>query len=222
MRLAVGTEIHAQALLFDMDGTLVSSRVMVEKLWRAWCEAHGVDFDDVLPQLHGVRLADSVRRFTPPGYDVEAEIRQMYDTELHCTDGVVPIAGARELLDSLPPARWTIVTSADHALAKVRLDVTGIAVPPKMVGGEEVTHGKPHPEPYLEGARRLGYAPSECLVFEDARAGIESGLAAGARVLALATGHEGEIPADVDWLPDLAALRFVDVGPQGVRLRVVG
>jgi sugar-phosphatase len=221
MRLAVGTELHAQALLFDMDGTLIDSRLMVERLWKSWCEAHGVDFDYVLPRLHGVRLADSVRQFTPAGYDVAQEIRSMYDLELRCIDGIVPINGARELLATLPAERWTIVTSADHELARARLAVTHITPPPNMVGGDDVANGKPDPECYLEGARRMGCAPAHTLVFEDARAGILAGQAAGARVIGLATGHPGEIPEGVEWLPDLSALRFVDSGPDGVRLRVV-
>lgn len=221
MRLAVGTEIFAQALLFDMDGTLIDSRLMVEKLWKAWCDDHGVDFDWVLPQLHGVRLADSVRHFTPAGYDVDLEIRTMYDIELRSTDGIVPIRGALELLASLPADRWTIVTSADQELARARLAVTGITPPPKMVGGDDVQDGKPHPAGYIEGARRMGYAPAQTVVFEDAVAGIVAGQVAGARVIALATGHPGEIPEGVEWIPDMASLKFIGVGADGVHLRVV-
>jgi sugar-phosphatase len=221
MRLAVGTEIFAQALLFDMDGTLIDSRLMVETLWKDWCDAHGVDFDWVLPQLHGVRLADSVRHFTPAGYDVDLEIRTIYDIELRSTDGIVPIRGALELLASLPPDRWTIVTSADQELARARLAVTGITPPPGMVGGDDVEYGKPHPAGYLEGARRMGYAPAQTLVFEDAVAGILAGQAAGARVIALATGHPGEIPEGVEWIPDMASLKLIGVGHDGVHLRVV-
>jgi sugar-phosphatase len=180
-----------------------------------------VDFEWVLPQLHGVRLADSVRHFTPPGYDVEQEIQTMYQLELHRTDGIEPIKGAIELLASLPPDRWTIVTSADHELARARLAVAGITPPSKMVGGDDVKHGKPDPECYIEGARRMGHAPAQTLVFEDALAGIRSGQAAGAQVLGMATGHPGEIPDEVGWIPDLSVLRFIDVGADGVRLRVV-
>jgi sugar-phosphatase len=208
MRLAVGTELVAQALLFDMDGTLIDSRLMVENLWREWCIAHEVDFDRVLPQLHGVRLADSVRHFTPPGYDVEQEIRTMYNIELHSTDGIVPIKGAFELLTSLP-------------LARARLAVTGIVPPPKMVGGDDVKEGKPHPAGYLEGARRMGVPAAQTLVFEDAIAGIRAGQAAGARVIAIASSHPGEIPDGVEWIPDMSVLRFVDESADGVRLRVV-
>jgi sugar-phosphatase len=221
MRLAVGTELVAQALLFDMDGTLIDSRLMVEVVWRQWCEAHDVDFDSVLPQLHGVRLADSVRQFTPPGYDVEQEIRTLYDIELHTTDGIVPIRGALDLLASLPADRWTIVTSADQELARTRLAVTGIVPPPKMVGGDDVKEGKPHPAGYLEGARRMGVSAAQTLVFEDAIAGIRAGQAAGARVIAIASGHPGEIPDGVEWIPDMSVLRFVEESADGVRLRVV-
>lgn len=221
MRLTVGTELLAQALLFDMDGTLIDSRVNVERIWQAWCDAHKVDFSQVLPHLHGVRLADSVRRFTPAGYDVEQEIATLYRLELEHTDGIVPINGAKALLAALPPERWTIVTSADQELARVRLDAAGIPVPRRMVGGDDVTRGKPDPQGYLEGARRLNSQPAQTLVFEDAAAGIAAGRAAGARVIALATGHADEIPEGVEWIPDLSALQVAGHDEAGVRLRVV-
>jgi sugar-phosphatase len=221
MRLAVGTELVAQALLFDMDGTLIDSRAEVERIWEAWCREHGVDFGWVLPQLHGVRLADSVRRFTPPGYDVEQETAALYHAELTGTEGIVAINGTHELLAALPQERWTIVTSADHELARARLTAGKVPLPPLMVGGDDVTVGKPDPQGYIEGARRLGYSPAQTLVFEDAAAGIAAGRAAGARVIGLATGHAGEIPDDVEWVPDLSALRFIGLDDEGVRLRVV-
>lgn len=221
MRLAVGSELVAQCLLFDMDGTLIDSRAGVEALWKAWCEAHGVDFAHVLPLLHGVRLADSVRRFTPAGYDVEQEIRSMYQAELDDTSGVVVLDGSRELLAALPAHRWTIVTSADQELARARLRAAQVPAPETMVGGDDVDVGKPDPQGYLEGARRLGCAIDRSLVFEDAAAGIAAGQAAGARVVALATGHDGEIPEGVDWIPDLSVLRVIDSAADEVRLRVV-
>lgn len=221
MRLAVGSELVAEGVLFDMDGTLIDSRRGVEALWKAWCEAHGVDFTKVLPQLHGVRLADSVRRFTPDGYDVEHEIKAMYQAELDDTSGVVALAGTRELLAALPSDRWTIVTSADQELARSRLGAAQVPIPDTMVGGDDVQVGKPHPQGFVEGARRLGCAIGNCLVFEDAAAGIAAGQAAGARVVAVATGHEGEIPDDVEWIPDLSALELVEAGADQIRLRVV-
>lgn len=221
MRLATGTELVAECLLFDMDGTLIDSRQGVEALWKTWCEAHELDFGKVIPHLHGVRLADSVRRFTPAGYDVDQEIRAMYQAELGDTSGVVALPGSVELIAALPSHRWTIVTSADQELARARLRAAKVPIPDSMVGGDDVSVGKPDPQGYVEGARRLGSAIKQSIVFEDAAAGIAAGQASGARVIALATGHKGEIPDDVDWIPDLSALCLVDAGSDHVRIRVV-
>ncbi len=220
MRLESGTVIETTALLFDMDGTLVDSRVVVEKIWKRWCDAHGLDWDYVLPRLHGVRMYDSVKEFTPVGKDVEAEFKKLYQEELEDVDGIVPIPGAVELLASLPPASWTIVTSADTPLAKARLGAAGIQPPPLMVTGEIVANGKPHPEPYLLGAKRMNDT-KDFLVFEDARAGIDSGLAAGGRVIAIAGDHPEEVPENVEWVTDLTSLRFDGMHGGKVRLRVV-
>lgn len=220
MRLEPGQVIEAGALLFDMDGTLVDSRIVVEKIWKRWCDEHGVDWHYVLPRLHGVRMLDSVKMFAKPGMDIQAEYERLYREELEDVDGIVPIPGAVELLASLPTHTWTIVTSADTALAEARLRAAGIAPPPRMVAGEMVRNGKPDPEGYLLGAQRMRAAAAECLVFEDAKAGIEAGLAAGARVLAIAGDHPDEVPAQVAWVHDLTALRFDGLDGGKVRLAV--
>ncbi|MDQ0011405.1 sugar-phosphatase [Luteibacter jiangsuensis] len=220
MRLETGTLIEASALLFDMDGTLIDSRVVVEKIWKRWCDENGIDWHYVLPRLHGVRMLDSVRMFVKPGMDVDAVYERLYREEVEDVDGIVPIAGAPDLLASLPPEAWTIVTSADTVLAKARLGAAGIVPPPLMVTGEIVTNGKPDPEGYLLGATRMAAAPRDCLVFEDAKAGIDAGLAAGARVIAIAGDHPGEIPENVEWVTDLTALRFDSMYEGKVRLVV--
>ncbi|MET0616794.1 MAG: HAD-IA family hydrolase, partial [Luteibacter sp.] len=134
--------------------------------------------------------------------------QRLYTEEVNDVEGIVPIPGALELLAALPPDTWTIVTSADTTLATGRLAAAGIVPPPRMVTGEMVTDGKPHPEGYLLGAKRMGAAPADCLVFEDAKAGIDAGLAAGARVIAIAGDHPEEIADEVEWVTDLTALRF--------------
>lgn len=220
MRLESGTVIEARALLFDMDGTLIDSRVVVEKIWKRWCEENGIDWHYVLPRLHGVRMIDSVRMFVKPGMDADAVYERLYREEVDDVEGIVPIPGALELLAALPPASWTIVTSADTTLANARLGAAGIVPPPNMVTGEIVTLGKPDPEGYLLGARRMNAVPRDTLVFEDAKAGIDAGLAAGARVIAIAGDHAGEVPANVERITDLTALRFDGVHGGCVRLIV--
>jgi sugar-phosphatase len=220
MRLESGAVIEARALLFDMDGTLVDSRVVVEKIWRRWCEENGIDWHDVLPRLHGVRMLDSVMMFVKPGMDVQAVYDRLYREELEDVEGIVPIPGAPQLLAALPPEVWTIVTSADTPLAEARLGAAGIVPPPRMVTGEMVINGKPDPEGYLLGAERMHAAPADCIVFEDAKAGIDAGLAAGARVIAIAGDHPGEVPEDVEWVKDMTALRFDGMHDGKVRLVV--
>ncbi len=221
MRLESGTVIEASALLFDMDGTLIDSRVVVEKIWKRWCDENGIDWHYVLPRLHGVRMLDSVKMFAKPGMDIDAVFQRLYREEVEDLDGIVQIPGAHALLASLPPSAWTIVTSADTVLAKARLGAAGIVPPPLMVTGEIVTNGKPDPEGYLLGARRMNAAPKDTLVFEDAKAGIDAGLAAGARVIAIAGDHPEEIPGNVEWITDLTALRFDGIVDGNVRLVVV-
>ena len=221
MRLKVGDTLIAQALLFDMDGTLIDSRPGVERLWSQWAAEHDVDISTILPHLHGVRLADSVRRFTPSGYDAEHEIRAMYQAELNDVDGVIALDGTLDLLAALPPERWTIVTSADQELALARLGAAHIAAPPHMIGGDDVAVGKPDPQGYIDAATRLGYAPQQTLVFEDAPAGISAGRAAGARVIGIASGDPADFPDDLEWVPNLASLQLESVDKAGVHLRVI-
>ncbi|HEY4292473.1 HAD-IA family hydrolase [Luteibacter sp.] len=220
MQLESGTVIEARALLFDMDGTLIDSRMVVERIWKRWCEENGIDWHYVLPRLHGVRMLDSVKMFVKPGMDVKAVHERLYREELEDVEGIVPIPGAPQLLTELPPSRWTIVTSADTPLAEARLGAAGIIPPPLMVAGEMVADGKPDPEGYLLGAARMRTAAADCVVFEDAKAGIDAGLAAGARVIAVAGDHPGEIPANVEWVKDLTALRFDGMHEGKVRLVV--
>jgi mannitol-1-/sugar-/sorbitol-6-phosphatase len=222
MQLEPGLVIDTEALLFDMDGTLIDSRVVVEKIWKRWCDEVGLDWHYVLPRLHGVRMYDSIKEFAPmAGQDVDAVYKRLYDEEVNDVEGIVPIPGALDLLAALPADRWTIVTSADTVLAKARLKAAGIVPPPRMVTGEIVTNGKPDPEGYRLGAERQGAAPADCLVFEDARAGIEAGLAAGARVIAIADAHSFEVPHDVGRIADLTALRYAGIHAGKVRLTVV-
>jgi mannitol-1-/sugar-/sorbitol-6-phosphatase len=175
-------------LLFDLDGTLVDSRAVVERQWRRLCERLDLDFAAVLAVLHGVRSVDVIRAFAP-GADAEAEATLLDAAEQADEDGLVVVRGAPEALAGLPPERWGVVTSGHRALAEGRLLAVGLPVPDAMVCGDEVEAGKPDPEGYLAGARLLGAEPSDCVVCEDAPAGIQAARAAGMAVIGITITH---------------------------------
>lgn len=172
------------AALFDMDGTLLDSGAAVVASWTEFAEDHGLDVDEVLGSIHGVRAVESVARYVP-AERVASETTRLLDREKAMTDGIREIPGAGALLEALPAVGVpvAIVTSAPRDLALVRLAAAGIPVPPVLVSGDDVEHGKPAPDCYLAAAGRLAADPARCLVFEDAEAGIRAGLAAGARVV---------------------------------------
>jgi sugar-phosphatase len=176
------------AFLFDMDGTLVDSIAVANRVWTRWAEGHGIDPDAVLRTMHGVRAAETIRRHLPHG-DVERETALLTEAEMADMDGVLELAGAAALLRSLPPQRWAIVTSAPRALALARLRQAGIPVPPVLVTAEDVTRGKPAPDCFLLAAARLGVEPGHCLVWEDAPSGIAAAEAAGATVVVVTATH---------------------------------
>lgn len=174
--------LRARALLLDMDGTLVHSTGEVETVWRLWCRRHRLDPEPVLAMCHGVRSREVIRTLAPQ-LDLAQEVALLDDLEIHHTGQAEVLAGARTLLASMPVERWALVTSASQRVARHRLRSAGLPLPSLLVGAEDVEHGKPDPEPYLLAAERLGLAAADCLVFEDAPAGISSALRAGCRVV---------------------------------------
>lgn len=177
------------ALLFDMDGTLINSIAVAERIWGAWAAGHGLDITTFLPTMHGVRGIDIIGRLALPGVDPVSEAQAVLDAEMDDVDGIVPLPGAIDFLNSLPSGRWAIVTSAPRELALKRLHATGIPIPPVLVTAEDVVSGKPSPECFLLGAKKLGFDAADCLVCEDAAAGILAGDAAGAKVLVITSTH---------------------------------
>ena len=194
-------------LLFDLDGTLVDSRAVVERQWRVLCARLGLDFPSVLAILHGVRSADVIRAVAP-GVDAEAAAAELDAAEEVDTEGLEVVEGARELLARLPPDGWGIVTSGHRTLAEGRLRAVGLRVPVVMVCGDEVANGKPDPEGFLRGAALLGVAPGDCVACEDAPPGIRAARAAGMRVIAVATTHAPSALADASAV--IADLRALD------------
>jgi mannitol-1-/sugar-/sorbitol-6-phosphatase len=179
----------AAAFLFDMDGTLIDSSRAMQRVWSRWAQRHGLDAAAFLPTVHGVRALDTMRRLALPGLDPFAEARVIEREEVEDVDGVVSIAGAREFLAALPPERWTVVTSAPRSLARARLSAAQLPVPDTLVSGEDVVDGKPAPNCWLLGAKRLGFDVVDCIVFEDSSAGIRSALAAGAGLVVIASAQ---------------------------------
>ena len=173
-----------QAILFDLDGVLVDSTVAVERVWRKWALEHNIDPEHIMDNAHGRRSIETIRSVAPQ-LDADRENLRVENMEIEDKEGIVAIPGALELLSSIPPNRFIIVTSATRALATARLQYAGLPVPERLVTADDVAEGKPSPEPYLKGAALLGFAPADCLVIEDTPAGIQAGKAAGMRVIAL-------------------------------------
>jgi mannitol-1-/sugar-/sorbitol-6-phosphatase len=194
-------QLRCAALLFDLDGVLIDSTPAVARVWRGWAIEHGFNPDEVVARAHGRPSLTTVREYLPHA-DHAAENREVERREIEDLEGVVPLPGALELLAGLPRDRWTIVTSGTRPLAEVRMKTAGLPLPLTMITASEVTHGKPHPEPYLKAASALGFATQDCLVCEDAPAGVQSGKSAGAKVIALRTTAEERLlrEAGADWI----------------------
>ena len=194
-------EVTCSGLLFDLDGVLVDSTPAVARVWTRWALERGFEPEEIVRRAHGRPSINTIRELLPYT-DYEAENLQVERGEIEDVAGVVPLPGARELLNSLPTDRWAIVTSCTRALADTRLRAAGLPTPPRIVTCDDVKNGKPDPEPYLTGASLLGVPAPKCLVFEDAPAGIRAGKAAGALVVAFrTTAPDSELEeAGADWI----------------------
>jgi sugar-phosphatase len=177
------------AFLFDMDGTLLNSIAVVERVWSEWARRHGLEPEVFLKTIHGIRASDVIRGLGLPGVDPAHEADLLLEEEMEDVSGIVEIPDAVRFLNAIPEDRWAIVTSAPIELARRRMAAAGIPMPKVIVSGGEVRSGKPSPEGYLLGASRLGVDPARCLVFEDAVAGILAGEAAGAHVTVITETH---------------------------------
>ena len=194
-------ELKCAALLFDLDGVLINSTPAVARVWTRWAIEHGFNPKEVVERAHGRPSLTTVREYLPNA-DHEKENREVERREIEDLEGVVPLPGALDLLASLPENRWTIVTSCTRPLAEVRIKAAGLPLPKKLVTSNDITRGKPNPEPYLKAASLLGFPTSKCVVFEDVPAGIRAGKDSGARVIAFRTTvAEPELrEAGADWI----------------------
>ena len=187
------TIFACDAILFDLDGVLVDSTHSVTRQWRQWAIDHGIDPEFVLAAAHGVRSVEVIQRVAPH-LDAEKETNALEIREANDLDGVDVMPGAAELLKSIPRENWCVVTSGTRHLATSRLRLGNLPIPDALVTANDVINGKPHPEPYLKGAQMLGVDPKQCLVIEDAPAGIRAAHAGGMKAIGItSTFSESEL-----------------------------
>lgn len=185
------------AILFDLDGVLVDSTGSVTRQWRRWAEEQSLDSDEVVEIAHGVRTIEIVRRLAPH-LDAKAETLRLEKREADDHQGVSVMPGAAELLKAIPPGRWCVVTSGTRYLATARLQLGNLPMPKVLVSADDVSKGKPHPEPYLMGAKLLGVNPTECLVIEDAPAGIRAAHAGGMKAIGITSTYPAPALQEAD------------------------
>ncbi|MEU2338317.1 HAD-IA family hydrolase [Streptomyces sp. NPDC006654] len=214
------TVLTARALLLDMDGTLVNSDAVVERIWRSWSERHGLDGDEVMKVVHGRQGHASMALLLPdrPVRENLADNERMLAEETADTDGVVEIPGAAAFLASLAGLPHALVTSADVPLATARMAAAGLPLPGVRVTAESVGASKPDPEGFLKGAAELGVAPADCVVFEDSAAGIAAGRAAGMRVVGVGPRAGAHGPDAV--VRDLTEVRVEALDDGSLRVHV--
>ncbi|MFR9794712.1 HAD-IA family hydrolase [Streptomyces sp. MS06] len=214
--------LTARALLLDMDGTLVNSDVVVERVWRRWADRHGLDGDEVLKVVHG-RQGYATMAVLLPHRTLEqnlAENARLLAEETADMDGVVPVPGAPDFLAALTGVPHALVTSADVALSTARMAAAGLPLPDVRVTAESVGASKPDPEGFLKGAAELGVPAAECVVFEDSGAGIAAGRAAGMRVVGVGPRAGIHGPGPDVWLRDLTGVRVSADGDGAIRLHL--
>ena len=210
------------AFLFDMDGTILNSIAAAERVWIRWAQRHGIDVASFLPTMHGMRSVETVRRLNLPGVDAEAEAAAITAAEMVDVDGISAIAGVAAFLAALPADRWAVVTSAPRELASRRIAAAGLPLPPLLVSADDVALGKPAPDCFLLAASRLGVRASDCLVFEDAPAGIAAAEAAGASVLVITATHAHPLDTPHPGVADYAAFAPRVDADGGLRLVASG
>jgi sugar-phosphatase len=197
------------AFLFDMDGTILTSIKAAERVWGQWAASHGLNVDAFLPTIHGKRTEETIRALALPGVDPVREAAFITRAEIEDVAGVEAIRGVADFLGSLPRERWAIVTSAPRLLAEARIAAAGLPIPDVLVAAEDVERGKPAPDPFLLGARRLGVQPAGCLVFEDTLAGLQSAATAGMASIVVTATHAHPLETNVSAVPDYEDLRAV-------------
>jgi sugar-phosphatase len=198
---------HCSAILFDLDGVLIDSTASIARRWKKWAEMQGLDPLRVVEVMHGRRTVEVIQ-LVAPHLDIAAEVQRLEQSITDDADPAIP--GAVALLQSLPADSWCVVTSGTRDLAIARMKVAGLPLPKVLVGADDVTKGKPDPEPYLKGAELLGFSPAECIVIEDATAGVRAAHSGKMDVIALATTYEADELKEADAvIKELGQIRVI-------------
>lgn len=197
-----------------MDGVLVNSKAVIERVLQRWADRRGLDREAMLHLPHGQKTSDTVRNVAPH-LNLAEEVAWLDAEEERDLAGIVEVPGASKLVRALAPDEWALVTSAGRDLAAMRLAAAQVPLPRTIVSGESVRRGKPDPEGYLMGARLLGRRPEDCVVLEDAPAGIAAGLAAGMRVIGVATTYDTVRLAPLGCTAIVSTLADITVGRRG-------
>ena len=210
------------AFLFDMDGTLLNSIDSANRAWSEWAARHGVDFEEMRKHMHGMRAIETIRRWGPAHLDVEAEYEALTIAEIEDVHDITAISGAEAFLAALPTDRWALVTSAPRNLALRRIEAAGLPMPPLLVTADDVENGKPAPDCFLKAAKLLGVAPQDCLVWEDAPAGIAAAEAAGIACIVIGATHTHPMETTNPVIPGYDALEVLIEPGKGLQLVVRG
>lgn len=209
-------QLTARGLLFDLDGTIIDSSAVFDAAWTQWAHANGIAPEAILAIHHGRRIPDTIAAVTPPGFDLargEQEVLALASTTL---DGLRLLPGIDTLLHALPAGRWGIVTSSYRELVTRWFAHFGLPQPRVLVTSRDVTRGKPHPEGFIKAAAALGVAPQDCIIFEDAPAGIAAAEASGGTVIVMASMLKGEALAGRNWLADYRGIRVAAAPDTGL------
>lgn len=212
-----------KAILFDLDGVLVNSNANVERHWRLWAQKHGLNAEAVLHLSHGRPSMETIQLVAPhlPAYE---EMKQLHERVALDFEGVEEIPGVKALVEALPERHWAVVTSGDWLLAPGRLRHVGLSLPKVMITSDDVSKGKPDPEGYLKAAANLGFSPEQCLVIEDAIAGVKAARAARMQVIAVTTTYPAhellEADAQVSAMSQIQ-VNVTSTNEEGTRLEVV-
>lgn len=210
--------VSTKGILFDMDGVLISSIGSVVRCWRRWAEIYNVPNAETYEVPHGTRAIDIVKMLRPD-IDPQEGLQVIEDMEIEDLADLNVLPGVRVLLESLPPERWAIVTSATRRLLLGRLKAAGLPIPSRIISGDMVERGKPDPEPYMRGAELLGFRPEECVVIEDAPSGVGAGIAANCHVLAVLGTHSEDELHEADWIVGSLEDLKVNQVAEGLELR---